>query len=374
MKSLLSSFRAKDSQPKALPAPQIPTYDPDLFFPKKAGNCKRIRTRARMIDGDSAVQTWLQAVEVSPMAEWLVSRVEKSVNLDRVKDLPPDAPVITVAPQGKPVSLREAATRLAEFEHGALANESFTGPGKEELGDLHYETALAKENIVFDTSGQPHATVNGMIVDQGFFTEEAYENALKAKAAQTKDEAGNISVLGIAEAMGTEDLMTALENRAYLVKFSKSLKSIQAGLEECLKDKYDGRFTEMDKFFENSGYRSYQYYSAVGNPLGQLDKQLEGLKGTPMHQSLLLFVYQYQLFALTTILVDAYKHFEKVTDKDDIDEMGKVIDDGLKHYISETCRIMEKNGANPDKLRQFRNLVLLQNPSESMEQMKFILG
>jgi hypothetical protein len=371
MKNLLSSFKSRAETP-ALPAPEkpqlLPEYDPARLFPQS------FRTRARRIDGDDSREFWQQAAEISPLSGWLVSQVEKAPNLGRIKALPDDAPVLSVRHlgAGAPVTLREAILRLAEFEHGGLADESFTGPTKEELGDFHYEAAALKEGIAFDGNGQPHPLVNGMIVTDGYFTEEAYEAALKAQKPEANP-ARQISLAAIAGLMGTDDIISALEHRTYLIKFSEQLRHIHRDLKELAKTRPVNRFHRAAKFFEGDGRWSDTYVGEIGTPLAQLDTELEKFKGTPLHRTLSLFVYQYQLFALTFILGDAYRHLENIGADREAAHID-LIEDGLKYYIEETCKLIAQRGGDADRLRQFRNLILLQAPAESLKQVENILS
>jgi hypothetical protein len=208
-------------------------------------------------------------------------------------------------------------------------------------------------------------------VSDGFFTEETYEAALKTKTPEANP-AKQISLVAIAGMMGTDDLIAALEHRTALIRFTASLQDIHYALKKIGKTQHEDRFDDMNRFFETQNRWSQSYAEVVGSGLAKLDTNLESFKGLPMHRALSMLLYQYQLFALTVVLKDAYQHLEKIQQNRQADHIDN-IEDGVKYFMTETCKLIEKNGGDADKLRRFKNLILLQNTGESLKQMDAIL-
>lgn len=349
-------------------------FNPDACFPADALETSFCRTRALAGDpGDGRNWTWIEAVRISRQSGlWHLVRVERRQNLDTVKSLPPEAMIRVLKHAPEKMDFPSAVKAMARFENELLSGERLTGPTKEELGDRHYQAAALREGIMFDAEGMPQPSVNGVPLDGSVFEDDFCERAAAAHQAGKPPQARETSLLEIAGALGTGNLMDVLENIATLKRFLKELAETQFALSFVLRENSPRRFDNMHFFFEkNANPVSQDRFMHVGQRLFAARRELATASGqdTPFYKALSVFFMEYQLYVLLVILKDAYGMVEKApfADKGFYQD---VIENRLKPGIGGCCQRIEAEGGQPGLLKNFMNRVLLKRTDESAEEIK----
>ncbi len=356
-------------------------FNPDSFLPEDALDANRCRTREISRKSIPGKSFWLQAARISQTGGWILTRVDKSLNNGRDENKALGEPIYTTHTHDRMLTFREVLKKMGELEHVLSEDEEFTGPSEKDLGGDYYKTVARKEGVIFDEVGTPRPASHGYVIGNGSFTEEQWL-ALVATGSPTPRTKmpREVSLLTIAASLGTDDLVKALENRTYLGAFLRDLNGVHVTLTEFMKKASSRRFRDMDIFFEPESaknrnkrrddyyYREDTYPHAVGGPLAKIRTKLDELKpGLGLYKALSAFLYEYQIFALLLILKDAYTRLETLSD-DDKPAHEEMIETCLKYYIDESCKLLEKEGADPRLVKNYRNLILIKDTAQTLEE------
>jgi hypothetical protein len=217
--------------PPALPAPASGGGGNSLraaFMIARYGNT--CRTLTLMHPGTGNLPCYRQIVCLGPLNGWRVLEISQQLP---ESGLPPKTQT-----RADGLDFITAIENIAQWQASQIELGYTASPGEaKNLGLSYYVAFGERENLAFDMHGQPHPTLNGEIISDGYFTDESRANARASIGTQppvSKTTSMELFETALHPAVRPEDmdrLFDHLETQAALRDLLTVFKEMQTSLE-----------------------------------------------------------------------------------------------------------------------------------------------